>query len=188
MCAASVGPSSLNSLQILIPFINLYWVLATCGWQQCRNPNFSPLYFSLICNTTSNHTLCKRNFLIPILGRWFQRFRWFQKFRIFERGFCPFCVRFLPSAPTNEWTHVVQKRALALCRQCSDLDSGIPNLVFKLQVPLFRQNLLQNPTYCEIQVVTKSNLLHITRGDTFIVKGTNQILRCITHRARRRRA
>ena len=109
--ADSVGLSSLNSLQILIPFINVHiWVP---GWQKCRNPNFSPLYFSMICNTTSNHTLCKRNFLIQILGRWFQRFRWFQKFRIFESGFCPFCVRFLPSAPTNERTHVVQKRALA---------------------------------------------------------------------------
>ena len=183
MCAASVGPSSLNSLQILIPFINLYWVLAARGWQQCRNPNFSPLSFSLICNTTNNHILCEPHFLIQGVGRWFHRFR------MFETGFCPDCVRFLPfRSPQTKGHMLYKKRPFALCHQCSDLDSNIPNLVFKLQVPLFRQNVLQNPTYCEIQLVTKSNLLHITRGDTFIVKGTNQILRCITHRARCRRA
>ena len=62
-----------------------------------RSPNFSPLIFSLICNTTSNHILCKRHFLIQGVGGWFQRFR------IFESGVCPDCVRFLPSRPDQHF-------------------------------------------------------------------------------------
>ena len=123
------------------------------GWQQCRNPNLSPLNDSLICNTTSNHTLCNRNFLIQILGRWFQRFRWFQKFRIFESGFCPFCVRFLPSAPTNERTHVVQNALWPYA-----VSARIWILAFRIWYSNCKSQYLDK-TYCKVQLIAKSNLL-----------------------------
>ena len=70
---------------------------------------------------------CKRPFLTQGVGRWFQRY-WF-----FESGFCPDCVWFLPFRPpllTNEMTHVLLP--FMPSTECSDLDSGNPNLVFKL--------------------------------------------------------
>ena len=131
MCAASVGPSSLNSLQILIPFINLYWVLAARGWQQCRNPNFSPLSFSLICNTTNNHILCERHFLIQGVGRWFHRFR------MFETGFCPDCVRFLPFRSPQTKGHMLYKTSQEL-RMLSRSPSDCRSLLLNLNLSLNR--------------------------------------------------
>ena len=43
-------------------------------------------------------------------------------------------------------------------------------------------------TYCKIQLIAKSNLLHLTRSYLFIVKSTNQISRCFNQCARSRRA
>ena len=126
MCAASVGPSSLNSLQILIPFINLYWVLAARGWQQCRNPNFSPLSFSLICNTTNNHILCERHFLIQGAGRWFQRFVMFKRF-------CPDCFRFLRFRPPQTKGRMLYKKT-SFCLMLSVLGLGFSHSEFGIQI------------------------------------------------------
>ena len=68
--------------------------------------------------------------------------------------------------------------------ECSDLDSGNPNLVFKLS----KSQYSDTTTYCKIQLIAKSNLLHLTRSYLFIVKSTNQISRCFNHCARSRRA
>ena len=122
---------------------------------------------------------CKRPFLTQGVGRWFQRY-WF-----FESGFCPDCVWFLPFRPpllTNEMTHVLLP--FMPSTECSDLDSGNPNLVFKLS----KSQYSDTTTYCKIQLVAKSNLLHLTRNYLFIVKSTNQISRCFNHCARSRRA
>ena len=148
MCAASVGPSSLNSLQILIPFINLYWVLAARGWQQCRNPNFSPLSFSLICNTTNNHILCERHFLIQGVGRWFHRFR------MFETGFCPDCVRFLPFRSPQTKGHMLYKNVLLPYA----ISARIWILTFRIWYSNCKSHYLDK-TYCKIQLIAKSNLL-----------------------------
>ena len=83
---------------------------------------------------------CKRPFLTQGVGRWFQRY-WF-----FESGFCPDCVWFLPFRPpllTNEMTHVLLP--FMPSTECSDLDSGNPNLVFKLS------QYLDTTTYYKIQ-------------------------------------
>ena len=110
------------------------------------------------------------------LGRWFQRFRWFQKFRIFESGFCPFCVRFLPSAPTNERTHVVQNAFWPYA-----VSARIWILAFRIWYSNCKSQYLDK-TFCKVQLIAKSNLLqNPTYSTLFIVKGTNQILRCITH-------
>ena len=122
---------------------------------------------------------CKRPFLTQGVGRWFQRY-WF-----FESGFCPDCVWFLPFRPpllTNEMTQVLLP--FMPSTECSDLDSGNPNLVFKLS----KSQYSDTTTYCKIQLIAKSNLLHLTRSYLFIVKSTNQISRCFNHCARSRRA
>ena len=93
---------------------------------------------------------CKRPFLTQGVGRWFQRY-WF-----FESGFCPDCVWFLPFRPpllTNEMTHVLLP--FMPSTECSDLDSGNPNLVFKLS----KSQYSDTTTYCKIQLIAKSNLL-----------------------------
>ena len=85
---------------------------------------------------------CKRPFLTQGVGRWFQRY-WF-----FESGFCPDCVWFLPFRPpllTNEMTHVLLP--FMPSTECSDLDSGNPNLVFKLS----KSQYSDTTTYCKIQ-------------------------------------
>ena len=41
--------------------------------------------------------------------------------------------------------------------ECSDLDSGNPNLVFKLS----KSQYSDTTTYCKIQLIAKSNLLHL---------------------------
>ena len=55
--------------------------------------------------------------------------------------------------------------------ECSDLDSGNPNLVFKLS----KSQYSDTTTYCKIQLIAKSNLLHLTRSYLFIVKVKVQI-------------
>ena len=98
---------------------------------------------------------CKRPFLTQGVGRWFQRY-WF-----FESGFCPDCVWFLPFRPpllTNEMTQVLLP--FMPSTECSDLDSGNPNLVFKLS----KSQYSDTTTYCKIQLIAKFNLLYLTRS------------------------
>ena len=95
---------------------------------------------------------CKRPFLTQGVGRWFQRY-WF-----FESGFCPDCVWFLPFRPpllTNEMTHVLLP--FMPSTECSDLDSGNPNLVFKLS----KSQYSDTTTYCKIQPTSPYSKLFI---------------------------
>jgi len=131
-CLSAV-PHVPHLAKFLMPF---YKCWAGAGWQQCKRP-----------------------FLTQGVGRWFQRYWFFWKW-----GLPWLCLISAFQTPTSyKWNDTCPFAFYAVNRV---LRFGFWQSEFGFQivkVPVFRHNnLLQNPTYCKIQLIAKFNLLHLT--------------------------